>query len=102
MTRDPDFSTVLRTRGATSEFLTWLLDDNGHSATSTRAFLDVCFLHLTPQKRSAVTKEISNSEAEAIEHMIYELVAHELLFRLKVNRNSSRPKGLTGPTSRSV
>lgn len=75
---------ALQKAASKSEWISWLLNDNGDAARSTLDFLKTCFTNIPNAKHPRILQKLGGDKNEA-EATIHELVAHELLYRLGLN-----------------
>lgn len=80
-----NFEGILGSARAKSEWVEWLLNDADLAAASLREFLDVCFQNIPANKRPAVENDIARGDELQVHAVIHELVAYELLVRLKLS-----------------
>lgn len=62
----------------------WVANGTNISAQETREFLEMCLSNLPNQKRRAVCRSAECDTAENVDALLYELVSHELLRRLRL------------------
>lgn len=75
---------ALTNAAAKSKWVAWLVNNNGPAALSTLDFLHVCVEHIPVEKQTGISNKLAGDASE-IEATIHELVAHELLYRLKLS-----------------
>jgi hypothetical protein len=78
-----------------SDWICWLITNNSDAARSTLEFINTCFINIPLAKRKGILKKL-NSDKYQVEATIHELVAHELLRRLRLSPEfEPRINGLT-------
>lgn len=77
------FGELLKNDNIKSTWAWWVATNGGKAARETRDFLSMCFSNIDTQKKSSVIKKLGGDKS-AVEATLHELVAHELLRRLKL------------------
>ena len=78
------FDAALRRAASRSDWFSWLVRDEQDAARSTLRFLDTCFTNVPAAKHPRIIKRLAG-DCSQLEATIDELVAHELLRRLKLS-----------------
>jgi hypothetical protein len=78
------FDISLNQAASKSEWIYWLVIDGGADARSTLQFLYTCLANIPTSKHQRIHKKLRGDRSQ-IEATIHELVAHELLRRLKLS-----------------
>src|SRR5437870_1842279 len=76
-------SELLKNDKIKSTWAWWVATNEGKAARETRDFLSMCFSNIDTQKEPAVIKRLRGDKSQ-VEATLHELVAHELLRRLKL------------------
>jgi hypothetical protein len=85
----------LKKAASKSEWVSWLVNDDGDGARSTRDFLNTCLANIPATKHQRIFKKLAGSKSQ-IEATIHELVAYEFLRRLGLSPEFEPPLlGLT-------
>ena len=79
------FSEIVNNPQTKNTWCRWVATSDRPSAASSREFLSTCFLKLPPNKRNGLLKKLRQGDHYEVEAKVYELVAHELLWRLNLD-----------------
>ncbi len=79
------FDTALNKATSKSKWIHWLINDNKHAARSTLNFLHTCFANIPEAKHPGICSKKLGGDKNNVEATIYELVTHELLWRLELS-----------------
>ena len=90
------FGELLKNDKIKSTWAWWVATDIGKAARETRDFLSMCFSNVDFQKKPAVIKKLHGDKSQ-VEATLHELVAHELLRRLKLAPQFEPPVGRQAP-----
>jgi hypothetical protein len=74
---------TLREKAQLSEWAEWVLGNPNSAARETRDFLEVCFASIAKNRQNKVLQSIRLADEDATDSILHELVAHELLRRLR-------------------
>lgn len=66
-------------------WIDWIITDKGNEAKQALNFLNLCYSNLNSQSQDKIKKEILKDDLSKIESTLYELITHELLYRLNLN-----------------